>query len=132
TKHGTFGSPPIRLSRDYPPLRDLIQKGHDHGDITIAGDAVETTGNPLNRLFVSGEFLLWWMPGFATPVLATTNPNTSLNGFLGEQGTTALVGPGSFLDSTRSGFRVRGGYWFDDCGSCGLDAGIFFLGRRSA
>ena len=129
-KHQTFGSPPIRISRDYPPLRDLVPQGHSPGDITIADGAND--GTPFNRFYVRGEYLLWWLPGFATPVLATTNPNTALNGFLGEPGTTALIGPGSLLGGARSGFRIRAGAWLDDCGSCGLDAGFFFLGSQSA
>jgi hypothetical protein len=64
-------------------------------------------------------------------VLATTNANPGLNGFLGEPGTTALVGPGPFLDRTRSGLRVRAGAWVDECGTCGIDGSFFFLGRRS-
>ena len=126
-KHGAFGSLPIRLSRDYPPLRDLAQ----HGDLAILGDGAGG-GGPSSRFFVRGEYLLWWLPGFATPVLATTNPNAALNGYLGEPGTAALLGPGAFVGSTRSGLRVRAGLWFDDSASCGLDASAFFLGRRSA
>ena len=118
-KHGTFGSQPITLSRDYPSAR-----GHTgHGDITISRDAAGGHGGPLSRLYVRGEYLLWWMPGFATPVLATTNQNTDLNGYLGEPGTASIVGPGAFLDSTRSGFRGRAGLWLDEGQSCGIDAG---------
>lgn len=132
-KHAIFGSPPIRLSRDYPPLRDLIAHNRLHDDITIAPDG--TAGGPgagFNRYFVSGEYLLWWMPGYPVPVLATSNANTALNGFFGEPGTTAIVGPGPFVGSTRSGFRVRAGAWLDDCGSCGIDAGFFLLGPLSS
>jgi hypothetical protein len=129
-QHGTFGSPPLSLSRDYPPLRDLIRHGHQHDDVTIADDGVDGSGT-LNRFFLSGEYLLWWMPGYPTPVLGTTNTNPALRGFFGEPGTTAIVGPGSFIGSTRSGFRVRGGAWLDDCGSCGIDGSFFFLGRQS-
>jgi hypothetical protein len=127
-KHTLFGSPPIRISRDYPPLRDLVQNGHGHNDLTIAD---ESGGGAFNRFFVRGEYLLWWMPGFATPVLATTNPNTALNGYLGDPGTTALIGPGGFIGSTRSGLRLRAGAWLDEGNSCGIDAGFFFLGNRS-
>jgi hypothetical protein len=126
-KHSTFGSPPIRLSRDYPPLRDLMQHGHDDG-VTIAED---DAGGLANRFFVRGEYLLWWVPGFATPVLATTNANTALNGYLGEPGTTSIIGPGGFIGSTRSGLRVRAGAWLNDCGSCGIDTGFFFLPGKS-
>jgi hypothetical protein len=131
-KHAVFGSPPIRLSRDYPPLHDLIRRGHNHDGITLSDDGDgDGTGGPLNRFFLSGEYLLWWVPGYPTPVLATTNANTNLNGYFGEPGTTSLFGPGGFVGSTRSGFRVRGGAWLDDCSSCGIDGSFFFLGRRS-
>ncbi|MBM3980259.1 MAG: hypothetical protein FJ304_08235 [Planctomycetes bacterium] len=119
-KHAAFGSLPIRLSRDYPPARDLVHTGHGHDGLTIADDE-----NPLNRLFVRGEYLLWWLPGFATPVLATTNADPARNGYLGEPGTTAIVGPGPFIESTRAGSRLRAG--FDN-----IEAGFFFLGTRSA
>ncbi|MCI0700970.1 MAG: BBP7 family outer membrane beta-barrel protein [Planctomycetia bacterium] len=135
-KHGTFGSPPIRLSRDFPPVRDLIQHGHGHGhgdgyghgELILTDDMAD---GPLDRFFVRGEYLLWWLPGYAIPILATTNANPNTNGFLGEPGTTALIGPGTFIGSTRSGFRIRAGAWITDCGSCGVDAGFFFLGNRS-
>ncbi|MDY3553091.1 BBP7 family outer membrane beta-barrel protein [Gemmata sp. JC717] len=124
-RRGTFGSPPVRLSRDYPPLREVIGNSRD---LRVAD---ELDAGLANRFFARAEYLQWWLPGFATPVLATTNANTALNGYLGEPGTTALVGPGAFLDSTRSGFRFRAGAWLDDAQSCGIDAGFFFLGNRS-
>src|SRR5262249_25636747 len=97
-------------------------------DITLTDD-----GDPLtNRFFVRGEYLLWWLPGFPTPVLATTNPNPALNGFFGEPGTSAILGPGALVGSTRSGFRFRAGAWLDDNHSCGIDAGFFFLGSLSS
>jgi hypothetical protein len=123
-KHGVFGSPSLSISRDYPPLRDVV---HQHSrELVLSGES----GDPLNRLSVRGEYLLWWMPGFPTPVLGTTNANTNLNGYLGEPGTASLLGPGSLIDSTRHGLRLRAGYWLDDCGSCGFDIGGFFLGKR--
>ncbi len=98
-KHGTFGSPPIRLSRDYPPVGEFT----GHGDAHTLGGA---DGGLANRFSVRGEYLQWWVPGFATPVLATTNANTDLNGYLGEPGTASLLGPGPIIDSSRSGFRA--------------------------
>ena len=125
SKNGTFGSQPIRLSRDYPPLSELA--GRHSRDLSLDDGA----NGPMNRYFVRGEYLLWWMPGFATPVLGTTNANTALNGYLGEPGTTSLLGPGAFLGSTRSGFRIRAGAWLDESQSCGIDGGFFFLGNKS-
>ncbi len=133
-----FGSPPIQLSRDYPPLRELISRNRLHNDITLAPDGSNgsTIASPtdagFNRYFVSGEYLLWWMPGYPVPVLATSNANTALNGYFGEPGTTSILGPGSFIGSTRSGFRVRAGAWLDDAATCGIDGSFFFLGSLSS
>jgi Putative beta barrel porin-7 (BBP7) len=125
SKRGTFGSPPLTISRDWPTLREV----HSGVGIDEGGFGAREAG-AFQRFFVSGEYLLWWMPGFPTPVLGTTNANTARNGFLGEPGTTSLLGPGPFLDSTRQGFRVRAGAWWEEAG-CGIDAGFFFLGNRS-
>jgi hypothetical protein len=130
TQSGSFGSLPIRLTRDFPSIHDFLQQGRAHDDKPAPPDDSGNIG--LQRFFVSGEYLLWWLPGFPTPVLATTNPNTALNGFLGEPGTTAILGPGPLLNSTRSGVRVRAGMWFDECGTCGIDASFFILPAISA
>lgn len=122
-KHGGFGSPPVRLGRDYPPLADLCPSllGSDLG----AEPSFE-------RGFVETEYLLWWMSGLDIPILATTNANPRRFGFLGEPGTFPILGPGTFLGSSRQGVRVRGGFWVNDCATCGIDGSIFVLGRQSA
>jgi hypothetical protein len=122
-KHAPFGSPPVRLSRDYPTLWELAG-GSVREKAGLADD-----GPP--RGYVSAEYLLWWMRDLNVPVLGTTNTAGGL-GFIGEPGTAPILGPGQFLGSFRQGFRVRGGYWFGEHGACAVDAGYFFLGRRSA
>ncbi len=127
-KQGTFGSSPIRLSKDYPSLAELCgQPIRDRLALRSAEDRTEGT-----RGFIQGEYLLWWMSPLKIPVLGTTNPDPNSFGFLGEPGTVPILGPGTFIGSTRQGFRVRGGLWLDDCGSCGIDGSVFFLGRRTA
>ncbi|MBA4063740.1 MAG: hypothetical protein C0501_08515 [Isosphaera sp.] len=121
-QHAPFGSPPVRLGRDYPSFWDLL------------GGSVRDKAGPADgppRGYVSAEYLLWWMRDLNVPVLGTTNTAGGL-GFLGEPGTAPVLGPGEFLGSFRQGFRVRGGYWFGEHGSCAVDAGYFFLGRRTA
>lgn len=122
-KHGTFGSTPIRLSRDYPSLADLYPKLFNTGAAEPAD---------MERGFVQTENLLWWMSGLDIPILATTNPNPGSFGFLGEPGTVSILGPGTFLGSSRQGFRVRGGLWLNEGGALGVDGSVFVLGRRSA
>jgi putative beta barrel porin BBP7 len=126
-KHGTFGSPPIRLSRDYPPLSELCGTPVRDWFVSRFRADRENGGGG----FLQGEYLLWWMPGMRIPVLATTTSDPNGLGFLGEPGTRSLLS-GTMIGSTRQGFRVRGGLWLDDCGSCGIDGSIFILGRRSA
>lgn len=122
-KHGTFGSQPIRLSRDYPTFAEL------HGG---AGTAVEfPTLESFGRGYVRAEYLLWWMTGLDIPVLGTTN-TSGQEGYLNQPGTVPVIGPGEFIGPTRSGFRGRAGWWFGDGPSCGIDGGFFFLGRKTA
>lgn len=126
-KHGTFGSPPIRLSRDYPPLSELCGAPvRDWFVSRFTGDRESGSGG-----FLQGEYLLWWMPGMRTPVLATTSLDPNGLGFLGQPGTAPLLGEGDIIGTNRHGFRVRGGLWLDDCGSCGIDGSLFVLGRRT-
>jgi hypothetical protein len=127
-KHGTFGSPSIRLSRDYPPLSELCGRPiHDWFVSRFAADRESGSGG-----FIQGEYLLWWMPGMRIPVLATTSLDPNGLGFLGQPGTAVLLGDQDFIGSNRQGFRVRGGLWLDDCGSCGIDGSLFVLFRRTA
>jgi hypothetical protein len=125
--HGTFGSKPVRLSRDYPSLSDLCDTPR-----LAAATRGGTNSNPISeRGFVDGEFLLWWAKGLNIPVLGTTSTNGG-NGFLGQPGTVPILGPGTFIGSFRQGVRLRAGTWFDDCASCGIDGSFFLLGNKTA
>ena len=127
-KHGTFGSLPIRISRDYPSLSDLCDTPRRVGTGQVGGDDNDAT--VLERGFVEGEFLLGWAKGLNIPVLGTTSTNGGA-GFLGQPGSVPILGPGKFVGSFRQGFRARAGTWFDDCGSSGIDGSFFYLGRKS-
>ena len=118
-----FGSPPVRLSHDYL-FRDLF--GLDL--LTRGPNAARAI--PEDSFFVQAEYLLWWANRANIPVLATTN-RLAPTAILGQPGTQSLLGPGTFGPELRDGFRIRGGAWLDDCGLRGIDAGYFFLGRRS-
>jgi hypothetical protein len=122
-KHGTFGSPPMRMSRDYPRLAELCMPFRGAG--AGAGDR-----DGLERGYLQGEFLLWWVKSLDIPVLGTTNTQGGF-GFLDEPGTVPILGPGDYVGSFRQGFRGRAGLWLDDHGSFGVDGSFFFLARRS-
>ena len=127
-KTGVFGSEPIRISRDYPSLGELCGMPIRDGLESHIGEDRAGT----DRGYVSAEYLLWWMSGLHVPVLATTSTLPTGTGFLGAPGTAPLLGPGKFLGDGRDGFRLRAGYWLDDCNTWALDGSVFFLGQRDA
>ena len=125
-RNGTFGSPSVRLSRDYS-FRDNFGLDLMRNERPIR---VRPEGQPADSHFVQAEYLLWWANRGDIPVLATTSRDGT-PGFLGQPGTQSLLGPGAFGPNLRSGFRVRAGGWLDDCGLRGIDGSFFFLGRTS-
>lgn len=82
-----------------------------------------------NRLYLSGEYLLWWIKNSNVPPLVTTGPVGS-TGAIGAPGTTVLFG-GSVDNEERSGGRFTAGYWFDDCHTLALESTFFFLANRN-
>jgi len=124
-KHGTFGSLPITLSRDYPSLSELC------GWPSLRGILAGSDGPLSGWSFLQVEYWLAWMTGLNIPVLGTTNTRGGF-GFLGEPGTLAILGPGEFIPTDRSGFRIRGGTQLGCSGKWGLEGSFFFLGRRTA
>src|SRR5205085_5168986 len=48
-------------------------------------------------------------------------------GVLGFGSTTVLFGNDNVDNDWRSGLRVRAGFWFDECQTCGLEGSYFFL-----
>jgi hypothetical protein len=127
-KKGTFGSEPIRISRDYPSISDLC--GTPIRDRLASGLVEDRV--PGERGFIEAEYLQWWMRGLNVPVLATTSTSPTGAGFLGQAGTVPLIGPGTFLGDARGGLRLRAGYWLDDCKTWGVDGSIFVLAQRDA
>jgi hypothetical protein len=87
---------------------------------------------PNNHLWVSAEYLLWWIKGQSLPALVTTgSPNDHIPGALGQPNTFVLYGNGNVSEDVRSGLRFRAGWWFTDDHSIGVDGSFFFLGDRS-
>ncbi|HJZ55502.1 MAG TPA: BBP7 family outer membrane beta-barrel protein [Gemmataceae bacterium] len=145
-RHGSFGSPPIRIARDYPSLRDLcpdLFDGHLRERRAFGGrdrtDADGPGSSVADRFQFQAEYLLWWVRAAQIPPLATTTvapgavPSMAAgNGFLGDPATRLLLGPGSFGGTQRQGLRLRAGWWLDDCGTCGIDGSYFFLGAKTS
>lgn len=86
---------------------------------------------PAGRIWVSAEYLLWWIKDANLPPLVTTGPVTALSpGAIGSPGFGQLFG-GTPDNGTFSGGRVTAGFWLNDCQTRGIEASYFFLGSRS-
>jgi hypothetical protein len=84
--------------------------------------------NPLHpRLYVAGEYLLWWVQGQQVPVLATTSAPADF-GVLGAPTTQVLFGGNQINTSPYSGGRFTVGYWLGCDNSKAVEFTGFFLG----
>jgi hypothetical protein len=89
-------------------------------------------GPPSNCFWASGEYLLWWVKGQTLPPLVTVgNPADDIPGAIGQPGTAIIYGGGRQSDDSRSGARLRVGWWFDDEHTVGIDGSAFFLGQQT-
>lgn len=101
-------------------------------DCAPACDHREPCGPP-GRVWVSGEYLLWWLRGGSTPPLLTTGPviGGAIPGILGAPGTQVLAGGDRDDGNPHHGFRVTAGLWLDDCRTHGIEANYFRIFPRS-
>lgn len=66
-----------------------------------------------------------------TPVLATASPAgvpIDRAGTLGDSATQSLIGGTGLNRQFRSGLRLGAGYWLDECETCAVEVGGFWLG----
>jgi Putative beta barrel porin-7 (BBP7) len=85
-----------------------------------AEECVGCPGSP-SRWWVSGDYTFGWIRGVSVPPLLTATP-------VGGGTPTVLFGNKTLNDGFRNGFQLRGGFWLDGCGECGIEAGMLFLG----
>ena len=86
-----------------------------------------------NRLWVHGEYLLWWTQGSSLPPLVTTSPvgtQSNVAGVLGQSTTSILYGGEMVNTNAAAGWRIAMGYWLDDCQCLGVEAGYLGFGRE--
>jgi hypothetical protein len=113
----------------YGPTPATPAGGVDCGQITPCA-ATKHGG----RWWASAEFLYGATQGVWLPPLVTAGPPTAPPGEAGalyNPNGVILFGGRRELTSTRPGFLLRGGYWFDDAQTHGLDAGLIYLGGLS-
>jgi hypothetical protein len=85
---------------------------------------------PAGKLWVTGEYLLWWLRGDRLPPLVTTSPSgtpVTAAGVLGAPGTQVLFGDQRVNGDSRSGGRITAGYWLDHGCTWGIEARFFML-----
>jgi hypothetical protein len=77
------------------------------------------------KLWVRGEYLLWWSPGYSVPALVTTStdPNASFDtaGRLGQTTTSVLFGNSQLGGNARSGIRIGAGYLLMPCRNISIE-----------
>ena len=89
---------------------------------------------PAGRFWIGAEYLYWTTKGNNYPVLATgALPGTprGVAGTLGNAGTSNLIDGRNVNSDWRSGFRLYGGMWLDECQRFGIEGNFFFLGNSN-
>ncbi len=88
---------------------------------------------PSERVWVDGEYLLWWVKQGPLPVpLVTTGSAAAASpGALGQPGTMILFGNSNLDYGTFSGGRLTVGTWLDHDATIGLEGQGFLLEQRS-
>jgi hypothetical protein len=119
----------------YDNPSETISGGDIEGDVDLPGDSCgccENCGHcnclcccrPFaGKLWVRGEYLLWWSPGYNVPALVTTSNSSDFAtaGRLGESGTSVLFGNDQVSDKTRTGLRIGAGYLLMPCRSVSIE-----------
>jgi hypothetical protein len=128
--------PPRPAARPITPTAAFYGEWNAPPTLPPVVEAVDPLADPLagplnQRLYVSGEYLLWWLRGDSVPILATTSAPADF-GVLGAPTTSVLLGGNSINSGPFSGGRFMAGYWLDCCGAKAIEVGGFFLGQRSA
>jgi hypothetical protein len=84
------------------------------------------------RLWLRGQYLLWWTKGNPMPVLASTSPPDTpwdQAGVPGTAGYEVLFGDRGIANEARGGGWLTLGYWLDDCHTLGLQVDWFLVGN---
>jgi hypothetical protein len=94
--------------------------------------APELEPRPAERIWLKGEYLLWWIRSAPvnTPLVTTGSAADAVPGALGQDNTQVLFGGAPLHFGAVSGIRVSGGIELSS--GLGVEAGYFALERSSA
>ena len=85
---------------------------------------------PAPPIWVSAEYLLWWIKNSPFPPLVTTGPVES-GGILNAPGSVVVAGGGNIDYEEISGGRISLGFWFDQSERVGVEGNFLWIGSRS-
>ena len=89
---------------------------------------------PPGQFWVGVQYLGWATKGDHLPPLVTASPPGTargLTGVLGQPTTQVVTGDSNYNGAMRSGVRVYGGLWLDECNRFGIGGDYFYLGRSN-
>jgi hypothetical protein len=141
---------PPKPGEPTPPAPDVDQGCYGCGSCGSCGGCGACCGGPAQwyrplhllepvdpvqcRLWVTGEYLLWWIKDAPVPVpLVTTGSANVLTGggVLGRASTFELFGDSGIDQASFNGGRFTAGYWLDDEQKMGVEASFLFLAERT-
>ncbi len=132
---GSFDGNPLYLGEEGIEFGDCPHCGQFGCDLGCAPAVWQP-----RRVYLRGEYLLWWFSGMDTPPLVTTttdqtelgailpNPGVPPDSRLAFPDTSILYGGNPILEESRSGFRVSLGTWIDDARLQALEGDYLYLG----
>lgn len=139
----------VRLARDLPPAARRVDSFEPQSFAKIPAVQTNSVAVPFTPIskpaiftqepeqpsrkslwFFDAQYLLMWQDASRIPLLATTAGRPQF-GFLGQPGTTKLLGPGRFGESQRNGLRLRGGSWFSSDEQFGFEASYTFFAKTT-
>jgi hypothetical protein len=110
------------------PTPTVVPADTDYDPVVGPGPA---TADEPSRVYVQGEYLLWWIRNYNSNLFVTTGPITDQPpGALHQPGTQILFNGSGLAGGDRSGARVTAGFWIDEERSLAIEANFFFLGTE--
>jgi hypothetical protein len=99
---------------------------------TIPADVFTQSARPVDPLFFSAEYLMWWVKNAPMPVplVTTGDPSDPALGALGGKTTQILYGGDNQRLGMFSGLRVTAGAALSDDGTVGIEGSGFVLEQR--
>ncbi len=114
------------------PLAPTVLPGPPPGEPVVAAPAEAACSPDASGLWASVDALLWWVSGQRLPPLATTSRATGPTaGFLGQRGTTIVLGDSRVNGQPQAGMAFTVGGWLDSGHILGIQASYFLVNGQA-